>query len=48
MVKETWTKVEREERSVFAVYDTDDSRECFLRDVAIASPSEIFLSVMRP
>lgn len=42
-VNEGWMK-----RSVFAIYDTDDSRECFLRDAAIASPSQIFLSVMRP
>lgn len=34
--------------NVLAVYIIDVSRDCFLRDIAIASPSKIFLSVMRP
>lgn len=40
-------RVERN-RNVFAVYIIDVSRDCFLRDVAIASLSKISLSVMRP
>jgi hypothetical protein len=45
--KKRWMSREKEERT-FAVYVVDISRDCSLLGIAIASPSKICLSIMRP